>query len=843
MDILTSANLLAWALQAGIVILVAAPLPRLLGLWSPGVRMAYWRVVLIACLFLPLLQPWATTPGPGPAPLAAALSVDVVGTTAAAGTLAPPVPSIAPVAGPSWTTPATVRDVIVAGIVVRLGWLGLGLITVSRLRRAASRLWPRPPSIDRAATLAETDAEFLVSATTSRPVTCGVLWPVVMVPRNFESFPEHEQTAIACHELLHVSRSDWVRNVVDELVRAALWFHPPAWWLINQIQLAREQVVDREAVRRLGARQPYLEALLRLARPAPHLILTPASLFLKRAHLRQRVTLLVKEASMSRARLVASLAIMAIVIFVGGRLVTSAFPLQQTGARTPGVQTGALLDATTPVTFKFGAGTPAERVLGFICEAAGLTFTTEGDVRASLSTPIGGIELSGVTVEEALGIVLRRVGLTFRVTAPRAIVVRRAAGAVAGGVPGGVAGGVPGGVTGGVRPGVATGIGTGIGVGSGSGPGVAGGVSGGVGGGVSGGVGGGVTGGVSGGVVGPLTGILGSPSPAPQVATGGIGGSNARGPGNFGVIRRVDPAAPGMTGRTLVGLLIDAAGNVGVATQAGSRGVPYDAQLAQAAAEAAKQWQFEPGQPEVRTSLLGFNFTPQNTGGLVDPATVRIGGNIPLPIKVRDVKPVYPKEASDAGVQGVQILEISIDPSGVVLDARALRGQLSLIPPAIDAVLQWQFEPWSGPERRLMTVTVNFTLDSTPPPGTAAPARDVTSWKAPETGGAPVQYGSASNWPTQAIRVGGNIKPPNKTVDVRAVYPDVAQKARVQGVVICEVLIGPDGRVADARVVRSIQLLDQAAVDAVRQWEFTPTLLNGNPIPVIMTVTVNFTLQ
>ena len=64
-----------------------------------------------------------------------------------------------------------------------------------------------------------------------------------------------------------------------------------------------------------------------------------------------------------------------------------------------------------------------------------------------------------------------------------------------------------------------------------------------------------------------------------------------------------------------------------------------------------------------------------------------------------------------------------------------------------------------------------------------------------------------------------------------------------QGVVIIEATIGPNGRVQDARVLRSIPLLDQAALDAVRQWEFTPTLLNGVPVPVIMTVTVQFTLN
>jgi protein TonB len=78
---------------------------------------------------------------------------------------------------------------------------------------------------------------------------------------------------------------------------------------------------------------------------------------------------------------------------------------------------------------------------------------------------------------------------------------------------------------------------------------------------------------------------------------------------------------------------------------------------------------------------------------------------------------------------------------------------------------------------------------------------------------------------------------------VNPVYPPIAQSARVQGVVIIEAIIGPDGRVTEAKVLRSIPLLDAAALDAVKQWVYTPTLLNGVPVPVIMTVTVNFTLQ
>ena len=93
------------------------------------------------------------------------------------------------------------------------------------------------------------------------------------------------------------------------------------------------------------------------------------------------------------------------------------------------------------------------------------------------------------------------------------------------------------------------------------------------------------------------------------------------------------------------------------------------------------------------------------------------------------------------------------------------------------------------------------------------------------------------------MRVGGNIKQPTRIKDVKPIYPAIAQSARVQGVVIIEAIIGTNGKVQDAKVLRSIPLLDQAALDAVRQWEYSPTLLNGVPVPVIMTVTVNFTLQ
>jgi protein TonB len=93
------------------------------------------------------------------------------------------------------------------------------------------------------------------------------------------------------------------------------------------------------------------------------------------------------------------------------------------------------------------------------------------------------------------------------------------------------------------------------------------------------------------------------------------------------------------------------------------------------------------------------------------------------------------------------------------------------------------------------------------------------------------------------IRPGGSIRPPQKIVDVAPIYPQIARAAHVEGVVILEAVIAEDGSVREVRVLRSNPLLDAAAMEAVHQWRFTPTLLNGEPVPVVMTVTVGFRLR
>jgi len=97
--------------------------------------------------------------------------------------------------------------------------------------------------------------------------------------------------------------------------------------------------------------------------------------------------------------------------------------------------------------------------------------------------------------------------------------------------------------------------------------------------------------------------------------------------------------------------------------------------------------------------------------------------------------------------------------------------------------------------------------------------------------------------PQEPVRISSGMRTPVKVRGADPVYPAIAQAARVQGIVIIEATLGADGHIINARILRSVPLLDQAALDAVRQWQYTPTMLNGVPVPVIMTVTVQFTLS
>ncbi len=93
-------------------------------------------------------------------------------------------------------------------------------------------------------------------------------------------------------------------------------------------------------------------------------------------------------------------------------------------------------------------------------------------------------------------------------------------------------------------------------------------------------------------------------------------------------------------------------------------------------------------------------------------------------------------------------------------------------------------------------------------------------------------------------RVGGKIREPRKLHQVNPVYPPSARDERLSGLVVLEATIAPSGCITDLRLLRGVDpRLDFAALRAVARWRYTPTLLDGVPVPVIMTVTVNFRLN
>jgi protein TonB len=100
--------------------------------------------------------------------------------------------------------------------------------------------------------------------------------------------------------------------------------------------------------------------------------------------------------------------------------------------------------------------------------------------------------------------------------------------------------------------------------------------------------------------------------------------------------------------------------------------------------------------------------------------------------------------------------------------------------------------------------------------------------------------GTPGGLPIAPVRVGGSIREPSKVRHVPPAYPEIARAARVQGTVVLECLLTPEGRVEGVRVVSGHPLLSPAAAAAVGQWLYRPTLLNGVPVPVVMTVTVTF---
>ena len=337
-------NLLAWTAQAGVLAAVAAGVGRLMP--HPRGRLIFLHMVLLFTLLLPAVEPWSKPGGHS--------AVEVSISTGVATVLE---------SSPSrfhfqWT-PEYLLWLAAAGAGARLLWIAVGLARLRAYRNSALRL-DHPPVPFGAGKI-----RWYVSETVSSPVTYGWTTASILLPARVMELPADLKEAIACHELIHVRRRDWLFVLAEEILRALLWFQPGMWILLAEIQLAREQAVDGEVIRLMHDRERYLDALLAVAAYKFQSDLAPAPLFLKKRHLAARVATLLKENRMSKARMCASFAAACSAAMVAAVVAISFFPLQsmaQVPARIAAVVSdgpGISVDAGAPLMHRTGVFRPA----------------------------------------------------------------------------------------------------------------------------------------------------------------------------------------------------------------------------------------------------------------------------------------------------------------------------------------------------------------------------------------------------------------------------------------------------------------------------------------------------
>src|SRR5579872_1133969 len=220
-------DLFAWSAQVCVLVGVAAG--AALALRHPRARLLFWQAVLAAIVLLPAVQPWTQS---------------VIFSNNGVSISMQPVRIAGSVARHSAFTwqREYLLYLIAAGALLRAVWIAIGFVRLRRHRLAASTLADPPVPFERE------HVRWYISETVSGPVTFGWIRPSILLPSRIAHLSADLREAIACHELVHVERGDWLFVLAEEAIRAALWFHPAVWFVLGQIQLSREQTVDREVV-------------------------------------------------------------------------------------------------------------------------------------------------------------------------------------------------------------------------------------------------------------------------------------------------------------------------------------------------------------------------------------------------------------------------------------------------------------------------------------------------------------------------------------------------------------------------------------------------------------------
>jgi TonB family protein len=260
---ITGNLIFAYSAQVMILVAAAAVAVKLARLRHARLRLLVYQAVLAACVLLPWLERWL------PQEESSGLVTVSVSTWNAVLGSAP--------AGARLDIAGWMAWLLAAGAVVRLAWIGCGLLRLRHLRTHAVHIENaegRP-------------ARIYVSRQIPGPATYGVLRPVILMPEHLSG-----NKAVLRHELIHIARFDWVWRLAEECALCLFWFHPAVWWLKSEIELAREQVVDGQTVSAVGSAGDYVQALVDVAARQIGQRPVLASEFLGKSSLRSRVEML-----------------------------------------------------------------------------------------------------------------------------------------------------------------------------------------------------------------------------------------------------------------------------------------------------------------------------------------------------------------------------------------------------------------------------------------------------------------------------------------------------------------------------------------------------------------------
>jgi len=230
---------------------------------------------------------------------------------------------------------------------------------------------------------------------------------------------------------------------------------------------------------------------------------------------------------------------------------------------------------------------------------------------------------------------------------------------------------------------------------------------------------------------------------------------------------------------------------------------------------------------------------------------LRVSAGVMAKAAISQPAPIYPEIAKAAHVQGTVVLHAIISKTGMVDKIQVISGAPMLVSSAVEAASHWTYNPYllnGQPMAVDTTINVIFRLAEVPPPPPPPPPSEIGAEPQPQSQamkGSALEAPPASSQPLSGkpARISAGVMAGLILSQPSPAYPEEAKAAHVQGVVVLHAIIGKTGDIEELQIVSGPEMLRASAGAAVEHWKYKPYLLNGEPVEVATTISVNFTLS